>query len=331
MRRPVFWSRPPEAPGIAPRLLAPLAAIAARATALRVARAPAFHAPVPVICVGNLDIGGAGKTPAVMALLERLRARTAAVHVLSRGYSGRLAGPVRVDPTRHGSADVGDEPLLLSSFAPIWVAHDRAEGARAAVAAGATCLLLDDGFQNPSLARDLSLVVVDAARGWGNGRVFPAGPLREPVAAGLARADLVLSIGAAPAQEVFDARWRAAVTPPLIRATLEPLEMGLEWRGLRVLAFAGIAHPEKFFATLEGQGAELVGRVPLSDHQPLRAPLLARLAREADARGAQLVTTEKDAVRLPRDFLPRVLTLPVRLVPGEWAALDDRLDALLPG
>ncbi|MCC6007219.1 MAG: tetraacyldisaccharide 4'-kinase [Rhodobacteraceae bacterium] len=331
MRPPAFWYRPAEAPGLVARALAPVAWVAARAPAARVARTPGYSAPVPVICVGNLDIGGAGKTPTVIALLERLAARGIAAHVLSRGHGGRLAGPVRVAPRDHGARDVGDEPMLLSSFAPVWVSRDRAAGARAAVDAGAACIVMDDGFQNPGLVRDISVVVVDAARGWGNGRVFPSGPLREPVAAGLARADMVLSIGGGPAQAAFDASWAAQVPLPRLRAALEPLSMGFDWQGLRVVAFAGIAQPARFFATLEALGAQLVGRVALSDHQPLGVALLTRLAREADRLGAQLVTTEKDAVRLPRDFLPRVLTLPVRLVPGDWGPLETRLDALFSG
>ncbi len=327
MRAPGFWFRPPDRPGLLPRLLAPLGRLYAAGTARRLRR-PGYHPGVPVICVGNLTAGGAGKTPTVIALVERLVARGHEVQVVSRGYGGHLAGPVRVDAARHAAADVGDEPLLLSAFAPVWVAKDRAAGVRAAEAAGAQVILLDDGFQSPAVKSWLSLVVVDASRGFGNGRCIPAGPLREPVVTGLARADLVLAIGDGAAQAQFDAVWRAAVSAPLLRGELRPLAMGMDWTGERVLAFAGIADPSRFFATLRAEGAELIRGEALGDHQTLSDTLLRRLEAEAKAAGAQLVTTEKDAARLPAAWRSRVLTLVVRLHVADWSALDARLTAL---
>ncbi|MEO0669433.1 MAG: tetraacyldisaccharide 4'-kinase [Pseudomonadota bacterium] len=325
MRAPGFWSSPRR--GLPALALAPLGALYARATARRLARGPHADVGVPVVCVGNLSAGGTGKTPTVIALAERLRDRFHKPHIVSRGYGGSEAGPLEVDPTRHRAAQVGDEPLLLSAFARTWVAHDRLAGAQAAVAAGATVILLDDGFQNPALAQDLSVVVVDAEVGFGNGLCLPAGPLREPVDVGLARADLVLSIGDTAAQARFDAELPTHA-PPRVQATLTPLQTGMDWSGGRYLAFAGIGRPEKFFATLRELGANVVRTEALADHEPLSSALLGRLEGEARKIGAQLVTTEKDAARLaPRDR-GKVITLPVRLTFGDTTALDAALDTL---
>lgn len=325
MRAPRFWYKDP---GLGAALLAPLGALYAAGTARRFARGDKVDPGIPVVCVGNLNAGGTGKTPTVIALLERLKQRAQRPAVISRGYGGTVTGPHLVNERQDTAATVGDEPLLIAAFAPTWVGADRARTARAAVEAGANVLVMDDGLQSGALKIDLGLVVVDAMRGFGNGRCMPAGPLREPADIGLARADAVLSIGAKDAQ----ARFREAVQLPAglphLVGKLNPLQTGMDWQGLRVLAFAGIGFPEKFFGTLRALGADVVETHALSDHQPLEDRLLHRLQQRAAALGARLVATEKDAVRLPQSMRTEVLTVPVRLGLEDWAPVDAMFDRL---
>lgn len=319
MRAPEFW----RSDNVASRLLAPLSAAYAWATARRLARAKPFRAAMPVLCVGNIVAGGAGKTPVCLAIAERLKARGRDVHLLTRGYGGTEAGPRLVDPIRHDAARVGDEALLLAQAAPTWVARWRPDGALAARDMGADVLVMDDGFQNGTLAKDLSLVVVDGGYGFGNGRVIPAGPCREPVALGLARADAVVLVG----DDATGIRARLGEVP-VLGAQLAPGPEAAELAGRDVLAFAGIGRPAKFFATLESCGARLVATRAFADHHPYSSAEIDALLAEADRLGAVAVTTAKDRVRIPADRRDRVGVLTVRLAWEDTGALDRLLDRL---
>jgi tetraacyldisaccharide 4'-kinase len=318
MRPPAFWNAGPGHP--AARALAPLAALYGRRSAARMDR-PGTPAPCPVICVGNFTLGGAGKTPTALALSALLRELGAAPAFLTRGYGGRLPGPVRVDPDRHGATDTGDEPLLLARCAPTIVARDRVAGARLCVAAGADAIVMDDGLQNPTLTKDLALAVVDAGAGLGNGRVFPAGPLRVPLARQWPHVHGVVLVGdGAPGEAVAGDAARRGL--PVHRARLVP---GGAWVGRRVLAFAGIGRPEKMFATLRTAGADVAGTRSFPDHHPYARAECDALAAEAARLGADLVTTAKDHVRLPPDFSARVAVLPVTLAFDDPEALRGQL------
>ncbi|MEO0357104.1 MAG: tetraacyldisaccharide 4'-kinase [Pseudomonadota bacterium] len=324
MRTPAFWYKPKTTLAT---VLGPLGRLYAAATAMRVRKFnTAYEAPVPVICIGNLNAGGTGKTPTTIALAERLRCRQRKVVILSKGYKGARYGPWVVDPASDTAADVGDEPLMMAAFATTIVAGDRAEGAAMAAAEGAEVILMDDGFQSPAVHKDASIVVVDAGKGFGNGLCIPAGPLREPVADGLARADLVLTVGSAPQQNNFPGP--LLPTSNRIQAQLVPLPTGMPWSGLRAVAFAGIGLPDKFFKTLKAAGVTVLAEHSLADHQAVPKALFDRLLRDAQSKNAQLVTTEKDAIKLPPDLRPLVLPFPVRLAIEDWSDIDAIFDRL---
>jgi tetraacyldisaccharide 4'-kinase len=315
---PEFWSRS----GLTAQLLEPLAWAHVAAGAARRALATPYRAPVPVLCVGNLVAGGAGKTPVVLSLARRLARAGARPYVLARGYGGSAPGPCAVDPTRHDAAQVGDEALLLAAAAPTWIARDRAAGVRAVAAAGAGIIVMDDGYQNPHVVKDCALLVVDGAYGFGNGRVMPAGPLRERVGAALARADAVVLMGE-------DARGIASrlAGARVMRADLIAVA-GTAPAGA-VVAFAGIGRPEKFFRTVAATGARLVASHAFADHHRYGEAELERLGREAAAAGANLVTTAKDAVRLPPPWRARVQVLEIEVRWRDEAALRALLAPLV--
>lgn len=318
MRTPDYFSREDGAA----RFLAPFSLLYAMASRLRRTWTRPWQAPVPVICIGNLTAGGAGKTPVALAVGSLLREQGSAIHFLSRGYGGRLKGPVAVDLKVHTARDVGDEPLLLAAVAPTWIARDRVAGAKAAIAANAEIIVMDDGLQNPTLSKSLSLVVVDGGFGFGNGRVLPAGPLRQPVADGLALADAVIVI---EPDTVGVAALLAERAPEMkiLRARMVPLPAAERFAGRKLLAFAGIGRPDKFFATLRSLGGTLIAEKAFPDHHNFSPDEIMRLVEWAQAEGAIPVTTTKDHARLSADAKAMIDSLPVAL---EWrnpAEIED--------
>jgi tetraacyldisaccharide 4'-kinase len=308
VKAPGFWYDG----GPASLALAPLGGLWAMGASLRGTFGTPAHAPLPVICIGNIVVGGAGKTPVAMSLAHRLHG----AQFLSRGHGGNQIGPVQVDLQHHDHTHVGDEPLLLARIAPCWVARDRAAGARAAAQDGATCVIMDDGYQDPSLAKDVSLLVVDGHVGFGSGRCIPAGPLREPIARGLARAQAVVLLGE---DRVGVTKHFGAV--PLLHAALEPETEAGALKGHRVLAFAGIGRPAKFFETLEKLGATLVETRAFPDHHPYTPAEIGHLINAADSHAAALMTTTKDYVRVPAHQRERVIVLRVAVAWEDEGAL----------
>lgn len=330
MREPGFWHGPSSWKS---HLLRPLGAVYGAIAANRL-RHRGLDAGVPVLCVGNYHVGGAGKTPTVLALAKLLRELGETPVVLSRGYGGKLRGPVRVDPLRHAASDVGDEPLMIAGQLPVVVARKRADGVPLARSQGATVILMDDGFQNPAVAKDASLIVIDGNRGLGNGQVFPAGPLRAPLKPQMARTDSLVVVGNGAAAEAV-AALIAAQDKPVLRAHLEPDAASVaSLRGKRVLAFAGIGDPARFFDTLESCGIEVARRRAFADHHPFAQGEIEGLVAEAMRDALTLVTTEKDLARLWRtgsvpDWARQITAFAVTLAFDDPASLRKFVTARL--
>jgi len=324
MREPAFWWRPGSG-----RLLSPLAGIYGAVAALRM-QARGRGVGVPVICLGNLTVGGAGKTPAALAVAHLLLAACERPFFLSRGYGGELSGPLRVDPAVHSAISVGDEPLLLARLAPTIVARDRIKGAEAARRGGATVIVMDDGFQNPALAKDLAILMVDSRRGVGNGRMLPAGPLRAPLEMQMAHAQALVFVGPPIGLTALAERARH-YGAAIYHSRLEPdRQIVTALSGRKVLAFAGIGDPEKFFATLTDAGIDIAARASFPDHHRYTAAETRSLLAQADAGNLMLVTTEKDLARLSADpdlskLAARASALPVRLVIEEADGFRDMI------
>jgi tetraacyldisaccharide 4'-kinase len=330
MREPAFWHRPPSWTS---SLLMPLGAIYGWVAAQRMQRR-GLDAGIPVLCIGNYHTGGAGKTPMVLALASLLRDLGETPVVLSRGYGGRLRGPITVDPQRHVAGDVGDEPLMLARSVAVVVAHDRVAGVALARSQGATVIVMDDGFQNPAVVKDASLVVIDSHRGVGNGRVLPAGPLRAPLPPQLAHTDALIVVGDGAAAEAVAAAI-AARGKPVLAAHLEPDGASLaSLRGKRALAFAGIGDPNRFFRTLRAGGIEVAVERAFPDHHPFSQGEIETLMADAKRDALTLVTTEKDLARLrqaaglpcwAKDIVPFKVTLEFEDVARLRTFVTDRL------
>ncbi|MCC7428785.1 MAG: tetraacyldisaccharide 4'-kinase [Alphaproteobacteria bacterium] len=321
MRAPGFW----RTGGVPAMLLAPLGRAYAVVAARRLRR-PGWRAPVPVICCGNVVAGGAGKTPVAADIGRRLKARGVAVHFLSRGYGGKAKGPLRVDTARHDSRMVGDEALLLAEIAPTWVGRERALSARQAVESGAQAIVMDDGLQNPTLEKTLSILVVDGGYGFGNGRVHPAGPLREPVAAGAARCQAAVLMGS----DASGARAQLPPGLPVLEARMAPGPGALALAGKAVMAFAGIANPTRFFDGLAEAGAVLVAREVFADHYPYDDDDIRQLLAEAEGLRALPVTTPKDAVRIRAELREHITVADATLMWTDETALEALLAPLFP-
>ncbi len=276
--------------------------------------------PVPVICVGNLTIGGNGKTPTALKLQKLLENHGYSAHILSKGYKSRLKGPIRVNPDIHNFMDVGDEPLMMSLHAPTWVARDRRLGIKAACQSGADVVIMDDGFQNNSVKKDFSLLVVDTSVAFGNENIIPAGPLREPIAAGLKRADLLITIGDESNQNEFYLKYGTLNFPKNFNAVFVQRAGNINLKGKKVIAVAGIGHPEKFFQFIRQLGAELYQARPFPNHKAFSQKSLEELKARSLQENVYLVTTEKDFVRLPLKYRPLFKVLEIEL-----AICDEKL------
>ena len=317
MQKPEFWTKC----GLLSNSLLPASWLYNTISKATRIRARSWKAPIPVICIGNLTMGGAGKTTVAISICQKLVESGQNPHFLSRGYGRKKRSTMKVDLTKHDINDVGDEPLLLAKFAPVWVNSDRIIAAKRACAEGATCIIMDDGFQNPGLYKDYSFLVFDGPYGIGNGRIFPAGPMREHLKDGCARADTAVIIG----QDL------GSIGPtldlPIAIAEILPKKL-LDLSNKKVAAFAGIGRPEKFFQTLKEMGADLILQKSFPDHHCFSETEIEDLLLEASKLTGELFTTEKDYVRIPKELREHIVSVPVKLVWRDPRRIDQALNGL---
>jgi tetraacyldisaccharide 4'-kinase len=321
MRAPDYWQSGPTA--AIGHLLSPLGALYAMATSLRASRQPSWKAPIPVICLGNLVMGGAGKTLVGTHLARQLIETGHNPHIVIRGYGGALTGPIQVNVDTHTHHDVGDEGLLYAAITPTWAGADRVASAKCAVDTGANVIIMDDGFQNPSLAKTMSILIFDGNYGVGNGYGFPAGPLREFLGTGIKRANGIVGIGQLP-QSILS----AARDKPVFIADTVPKSDNEDLSGKRVVAFAGIGRPQKFFDSLSTAGADIVHSVGFPDHHNYTNAEIRNLKKEAEKNSAMLMTTAKDHVRLSPEMKQAVTVFNVDI---KWQKKSAFLDFVNQG
>lgn len=323
MKAPAFWNEK-HGRGAAPltrALLTPLSWIYSSIAKRRYEKVQPTKLPVPVICVGNISLGGSGKTPLAMAIAKTLLSEGKNPAFISRGHGGSIKQPTQVNPRKHNYTQVGDEPLLLAEIAPVFIGRDRLQAAQLAIDNGAGCLIMDDGFQNPTLHKDLAIITIDTGIGHGNGRVFPAGPLREPVAQAVTRTDAIVLIGKEKQPDL------AGFSGKVFRSHLQTPDKAASGK---MIAFAGIGRPEKFFSSLRAAGADLEQEIAFADHQPYTDKHVADLFAWATSSGAKLITTAKDLMRWPEEFRNELLIWPVELVFDPVDDVSALLQKVLP-
>ncbi|MEE3000918.1 MAG: tetraacyldisaccharide 4'-kinase [Pseudomonadota bacterium] len=331
MRTPKFWYNQKNT--IQSFILKPVSWIYGLARELIINHSKTWEAPIPIICVGNLVTGGQGKTPTALSICNALKHNNKIVHFISRGYRGANRGPLLVNPKSNTANEVGDEPLLLSEFAPTWVSANREAGIKRAYAMGAEIIVMDDGFQNPSVKKDLSIIVIDGEVGFGNGNLIPAGPLREEIANGLLRANFVVIIG----KDIFSLKDTltslVSQTSPMpikiYKAELKPNTNASLLNNEKVFAFTGIGRPEKFFNTLVDIGCNIIGKRDFADHHKYTEKEISNLLKIAKKENAKLVTTSKDYVRLNTSQQKNIIALPIKLHWSDSTALDSIIKPLI--
>jgi tetraacyldisaccharide 4'-kinase len=324
-KAPKFWNS--SSRHFLSDLLGPIAGVYSAASKTLQTRQLRFQEKltIPVICIGNATMGGTGKTPIAAALGRHIKEKYQKnVHFLSRGYKGSAEGPLKVDATRHSYREVGDEPLLLSEIAPVWVSKDKVRGGVKAQEQGAELLIMDDGLQNQNLYKDFSILVIDGAYGFGNERVFPAGPLREPISHALEKASILLMLG----EDKMQLTKRFFENFPVLRADIQP--KGREsLKSKNVLAFCGIGRPEKFFTFLEEHGVQVQENISFSDHYPYKDQEIENLIKKANEKGLCLVTTRKDSIRIAPKYHSSLYIIDIDIVFQDYDALDSYLRSVL--
>ncbi|MDG2475342.1 MAG: tetraacyldisaccharide 4'-kinase [Paracoccaceae bacterium] len=310
---PYFWLKPKFKSSFFPYLLYPISLVWMAFSVLNKIIILPYKSPVPIICVGNITVGGNGKTPTAIKLRSLLKELGYNPHILSRGYKASLKGPHFVNPTKDSFREVGDEALMMSMSGPTWISRNRRLGIKSAIASDADIIILDDGFQNNSIKKDFSILVIEASIGFGNGYLIPAGPLRENIKSGLNKANLIITLGEKSAQTDFANANRFIEKLPKIKGRLVPETTDYKLKDRSVIAFAGIAHPKKFKTTLETLGANIIIFKKFTNHKAFKINALENLIMIAEKKQAILVTTEKDFVRIPKHLQHNFQVIKVNL------------------